>query len=271
VTEIVNVARSLPGYQDWCRHQHEIEQRATEWARCIENSHYYPYGEESGKYKAPKPTAETTESIEALPNWNQQQAARARERIRCAIADLLERNSLPTNATARFRLLTQYGIGGGSLYRHRDLWHPNHLTDYSTEPAISEIPEGNESIDESRSKEPGSIRTIDKESCENLINPIVDQELVEIPGQSHQSQETPIDSALSPSLLPISGGNMAPNQNSSDLTLCKLDGTGGNTLLQSHANALHTPVDEEIDRSRMPLWIEKLDLFIIQSVQVQDY
>lgn len=274
VTEIVNVARSLPGYQDWCRHQHEIEQRATEWARCIENSHYYPYGEENGKYKAPKPTTETTESIESLPNWNQQQAAGARERIRCAIADLLEKNSLPTNATARFQLLTQYGIGGGSLYRHRDLWHPNHLTDHSTETAISEISESNESIDESRSKEAGStgsIKAIDEEFYENFLNPMVDQELVELSDQSHQSEEAPINASLSPSLLPISGGNMAPNQDSSNLTLCKLDGTDGNTLLQRDANALHTPADEEIDRSRTPLWIEKPDLFIIQFVQVQDY
>jgi hypothetical protein len=61
--------------------------------------------------------------------WNQQQSEDARERIRGAIADLLEQDILTAGATARFQQLLQYGIGGSTLYRHRDLWHPNHLTD----------------------------------------------------------------------------------------------------------------------------------------------
>jgi hypothetical protein len=138
VAEIVQIARSLPGYRDWCRHQHEIEHRATEWARCVENSHYYPFGKRTAITQEPvedssqrstrlKITAETTASIDQLPSWNQQQSEGARERIRNAIADLLEKEVFPATATARFRLLTQYGIGGGSLYRHCDLWHPQHL------------------------------------------------------------------------------------------------------------------------------------------------
>lgn len=43
VNEIVRVARSLPGYQEWCQHQHEIEHRAEEWARCVEASHCFHY------------------------------------------------------------------------------------------------------------------------------------------------------------------------------------------------------------------------------------
>ena len=132
VTAIVDIARSLPGYAEYCRHRHEIEQRATEWARCIENSHYFHYGDPAGKFKAK--TKETQLSNPALevaidkaPTWNQQQAAGARDRIRQAIAELLEQSALPANATARFRALVSYGIGGGTLYNHRDLWHPMHL------------------------------------------------------------------------------------------------------------------------------------------------
>jgi hypothetical protein len=129
VDEITAVARSLPGYGQWCRHQHEIEKKSAEWARCIENSAYFPYGTERGKFKAKSeliPDSQA-EPDRLAPSWNQQQTEAARERIKGAIADLLEKDSLPMGATARFRVLTSYGIGGGSLYRHRDLWHPDHL------------------------------------------------------------------------------------------------------------------------------------------------
>jgi len=125
VNEIVRVARSLPGYSDWCRHQHEIEHRAEEWAQCIESSHYFHCGSALGKYKAQ--AKESEHPIEGLPNWNEQQSKSAREKIRGAIGDLLEREILPSSATQRFKRLLEYQIGGGSLYRHKDLWHPSHL------------------------------------------------------------------------------------------------------------------------------------------------
>lgn len=135
VNQIVQTARSLPGYHDWCRHIHEIEQRAEEWARCIEQSHYFHYGTARGKYNTKQVLIPELESAAAhLPSWNQQQVASARERIKYAIADLLEKGCLPSQTTARFKRLTEYGIGGGSLYRHRDLWHPNHLATSYPEP-----------------------------------------------------------------------------------------------------------------------------------------
>ena len=127
IEDIIETARSLPGYQEWCQHQHEIEHRAEEWAKCIESSHYFHYGDQKGKFKATSEELET--AIEQAPTWNQQKSERTRERIRSAIADLLENGSLPFNATARFKALLGYKIGGGSLYRHRDLWHPNYLTE----------------------------------------------------------------------------------------------------------------------------------------------
>ncbi|WAL59982.1 hypothetical protein [Thermocoleostomius sinensis] len=123
VDKIVSTARSLPGYYDWCQHQPDIEQRASEWARCVEASHYFPYG--VGR-RSNRSDAEKTETA-STTTWNQQQTALARARIREAVARLLETNTLPTGITARFRRLTTFGISGSSLYRHRDLWHPNHL------------------------------------------------------------------------------------------------------------------------------------------------
>lgn len=125
VEEIVETAKSLPGYRDYCRHQHEIEYRAEEWANCIQSSHYFHYGDPKGKFKAKSEELES--AIDQAPSWNQQQSASARDRIRSAIADLLEKGELPSQATQRFKVLLQYKIGGGSLYRHRDLWHPEFL------------------------------------------------------------------------------------------------------------------------------------------------
>jgi hypothetical protein len=45
IEDIVETAKSLPGYQEWCQHQHEIDHRAEEWAKCIESSHYFHYGD----------------------------------------------------------------------------------------------------------------------------------------------------------------------------------------------------------------------------------
>ncbi|MEP0919567.1 hypothetical protein NC981_22320 [Leptolyngbya sp. DQ-M1] len=125
VEEIVETAKSLPGYEEFCRHQHEINHRAEEWARCIQSSHYFHYGDQKGKFKAKSEELES--AIDQAPSWNQQQSESARDRIRSAIADLLEKGILPSQSTQRFKALLQYRIGGGSLYRHRDLWHPQFL------------------------------------------------------------------------------------------------------------------------------------------------
>ena len=132
VNAVVGIAQSLPGYSEYCRHRHEIEHRAQEWARCIETSHYFHYGNAAGKFNAKsadtKPSSPDLDAaIAKAPTWNQQQSESARDRIRSAIAALLEQAALPANATARFHALVSYGIGGGTLYHHRDLWHPNHL------------------------------------------------------------------------------------------------------------------------------------------------
>ena len=127
IEDIIETARSLPGYQEWCQHQHEIEHRAEEWAKCIESSHYFHYGDQKGKFKAT--SEELEKAIEQAPTWNQQKSEQTRERIRNAIANLLDIELLPSSATARFKALLDYKIGGGSLYRHRDLWHPKYLTE----------------------------------------------------------------------------------------------------------------------------------------------
>jgi hypothetical protein len=131
IDEVVQIARSLPGYREWCQHQHELSDRVEEWVRCVENSHYFPYG------LSKKTNSLSFESLNELTepsrtsNWNQQQANTTRTKIQTAIATLLETNSLPAKITDRFQALTKFGVSGSSLYRHRDLWHPNWLNQKS--------------------------------------------------------------------------------------------------------------------------------------------
>jgi len=120
VEKIVLVAKALPGYKDWCRHQHEIEERATEWARCIENSHYFAYGTARGKYKE----LSSANQVDNELDYNQRQAQATQDKIARAMQDLQDKGNLPEKVTARFKALLGYNIGGASLYRYRQLWHP---------------------------------------------------------------------------------------------------------------------------------------------------
>jgi hypothetical protein len=189
---IVEITQSLPGYREWCRHQHEIEHRVEEWVRCIENSHYFRYGNASGRFKA----KETNEAIEQLPSWNQRQSEATRDRIRSAIADLLEKEALPMKPTARFRALLQYNIGGGSLYRHRDLWHPSYFINFDMVDQQNEI-----------SSDLPEIHRISELEC------------VEDASNSHNS----------PSLFPTVDGDNPVSQASSNLHQSTSDSEGSNS------------------------------------------
>ncbi|MEO1619675.1 MAG: hypothetical protein AAFU53_01440 [Cyanobacteria bacterium J06632_3] len=132
VKDIIETAKALPGYEIWCQHQYEIEHRATEWASCIESSHYFAYGEQFGKYKGTNQTGDKTKP--EGPTWNQQQAQKTKDKIRQAVAQLTENGQLPEQATARFKALQTFGIGGGSLYRYKELWHPQHQNQQKSQP-----------------------------------------------------------------------------------------------------------------------------------------
>lgn len=127
IDDIVATVKKLPGYEQWCRHQHEIEHRAEEWTRCIENSDYFHFGIAKEKLKSATEVNDL-EIKELELSWNQRQSQGVRERIQAAIANLLEQNQLPIGVRSRFLALTQYGISGASLYKHRDLWHPGSIS-----------------------------------------------------------------------------------------------------------------------------------------------
>ena len=135
IERVVSIAKALPGYKDWCRHQHEIKERAAEWARCIENSHYFAYGTARGKYKE----LAASNQIDSELNYNQKQSQETQAKIIAAVQDLQSRGTLPERATARFKVLLGYSIGGASLYRYRELWHPIELLSAKSNHAEPEL------------------------------------------------------------------------------------------------------------------------------------
>ncbi|MEP1079632.1 hypothetical protein NDI52_29930 [Leptolyngbya sp. PL-A3] len=168
VQQIVKVATALPGYGEWCRHQHEIHKRAEEWARSIERSRYFHYGSKSSTLSTLQP-ADAEEQL----TWNEQQSLTAREKIQQAVADLISKGTLPARTTERFIALTQYHVSGSTLYRHRDLWHPAHLLEATIEPV--EIPPVlPQLLDSNRAQEKNSAQSatslLARDECNDLQN-----------------------------------------------------------------------------------------------------
>jgi hypothetical protein len=237
VDAVVDVARSLPGYTQWCRHQSEIVQRAEEWASCIANSHYFPYGSAQGKFQAKQPSnlaldnpsdrvnADLEAATQHLPTWNQQRSESARDRIRHALIDLLETDRLPAKTTARFQALLQYGIGGGSLYRHRDLWHPQFLLELPPlERPSQELPQElpNPSLNMVSPKPPGNPPVyFSSQNSQADFHP--EDERCDCVAASHRSSPT--------SLFPSDVGNTFSSRTSGDLDSQDSDRRVGNLSL----------------------------------------
>lgn len=138
----VATATSAPGYDQFCRHQREIRQRAVDWSRCVE-AYYWPYGTEpsrQGTYAEhfhrdyDNDCPDPKNNIVELPS-NDKRSTQAEERIRQAVAHLESSSSLPSTATARSYAiiaaalqLTGTGISQTTLHKPKylPLWHPNH-------------------------------------------------------------------------------------------------------------------------------------------------
>ena len=121
---------NLPGREQFCGHNHELDKLAQHWAKWVQTTQYKPYGH--GKTLLtddPPPEAH-------FPTHNQLLQQTARERILSGIAHLLDQGSLPPTTTARISALESLNLKRGTLYRHRDLWHPENLLN-SPEPSSS--------------------------------------------------------------------------------------------------------------------------------------
>ena len=133
VSYISETAINSPGYEQWCGHQAEIEQRARCWANSVEKF-YWPLGTH--------PQRDVANNIVPFKH-NQRLSESAGEKIKAAVEELESTNALPEKATARAKAIN--AISGSSfqtLYaaHHKELWHPEHYAPSEggviTEPAV---------------------------------------------------------------------------------------------------------------------------------------
>lgn len=131
VDAIVEDAVALPGYAEWCRHQHEIHQLAASWARNIEASpKYYPY--DPSKRSTPLASPSELEPANNIVSFNQQLALDAARRIKEAIATLQATGNFLTGATARADAIVVIArCSKQTLNKHKGLWHPAEPTERS--------------------------------------------------------------------------------------------------------------------------------------------
>ncbi|MBD2097708.1 hypothetical protein H6F90_21670 [Trichocoleus sp. FACHB-591] len=121
-------AISSPGYQQWCRHQHEITLRSQVWARAAEG-YYWPLGSSPKRLG----TLHSDGNNNVVP-FNLARSEDAQQRIKAAFKHLEEQKQLPPNATARAKAIAQQGgVSTKTLYRYLELWHPSHQSDYENE------------------------------------------------------------------------------------------------------------------------------------------
>jgi hypothetical protein len=114
----LRIALNCPGYEQYCRHQHDIERKVTAWARAVEG-YYWPLGT--------TPSRDTRHPQSNLVPFNQQQAEDAQHRIRVAYAELEQAEELPEQITARAKAIAQAAkVSQQTLYKHLGLWHPQH-------------------------------------------------------------------------------------------------------------------------------------------------
>lgn len=160
VDVIVEVARSAPGFSEFCGHQADLVDRAKHYARSIETSRYYPYG--YGR-NAKSKSVEPVEALADQPikvNTNEQRALDAQNRIRRGVAELMAENRLPEDAGKRRVLLVRHcRTSPTTLYRYQALWHPDHFRPLSIAPPPEEI---------DRPPEPPPDRALQAESDNKL-------------------------------------------------------------------------------------------------------
>lgn len=133
VEYIARTAKSLPGYQKFCRHQHHIYQRAKDWAKCIEKF-YYPYGSTPNRKGTFRSMVEEG-SRENKVNDNRQISCV--ERIKQAYEQITEILAILPKKVGEIKTLlieTIHKLSGvrpsnKSLDKYKHLWHPKYKTE----------------------------------------------------------------------------------------------------------------------------------------------
>ncbi|MEO1209717.1 MAG: hypothetical protein AAFX78_09260 [Cyanobacteria bacterium J06638_20] len=133
ITYTLETATHLPGYQRYCRHQQDIDRRIKAWCKAVEK-YYWPLGDE--------PKRDTAIDQPPTPSVNQQRAEDARDRIAKAVETLKHLGNLPTTIRDLAQQLIETAhCGLKTLYKHLELWHPDHILSTTLERCVTVQPE----------------------------------------------------------------------------------------------------------------------------------
>lgn len=120
---MILTARSCPGFDQWCRHKDDLEERCKAWIECCERHQYYTaYG---------NPLQRDTNYDETFQpaKVNDDRSIAAIDRIKRAVTWLKEKGFWPQGVTQQLKAIktTVQKIFGltpstGTLYKHSQLW-----------------------------------------------------------------------------------------------------------------------------------------------------
>ena len=124
-TYVADRALGSPGYETYCRHQHQINRKALCWARSVEN-YYYPARSEGNGLQG-----DTGYPLEPEANGNKARSWDASQRIVRAMYTILSEGTykrLETITQWATELIRLAGCSMSTLYRNLTMWHPDHST-----------------------------------------------------------------------------------------------------------------------------------------------
>lgn len=102
-------ATNSPGFDEFCRHKHEIWKRCCLWGAAVEK-YYWPLG------------SNPTRQRRTLADVCQERANDCRDRIAAAVGQLAACGQTVKQMVIELCKLAR--CSPNSLYKHRDLWHP---------------------------------------------------------------------------------------------------------------------------------------------------
>ena len=137
---VCQTAQNTPGFNEHCRHQHEIERRSYEVATWTMR-YYWPAG------SAPARDAKYNDKQVAPADFGYHQSKReaAQNRIKKAVFELRRVSKLPPGITARASAIAKLAhTSQKTLYRksNLELWHPHHLPPEPPQKALDPLQEG---------------------------------------------------------------------------------------------------------------------------------
>ena len=131
-------AISLPGYKQYCRHQHEIEKRVKQWAKSAQKYPYTPFPSSplrQNSYQDHFFGAEEENNKVVQLHPSKERHAQTMERIRAVIAMLKGEGTFPETVYKRTQAIIKkskaaFGVGVSQTTLHKKeylpLWHPAH-------------------------------------------------------------------------------------------------------------------------------------------------